>query len=62
MTWLYFVIPILVLIAVALIYDYRAKKKGQSFNSSFDGTKDQREQNPQAQNDLNQMFNDDIHF
>lgn len=62
MTWLYVVILVVALFLTAFIYDHKTKRKGQSFNSSFDGTKDQRQQNPQAQNDLHQTFrNNDTH-
>ncbi|WP_099157934.1 hypothetical protein [Virgibacillus ndiopensis] len=62
MTWLYIVVPIVIIFIVALLYDRRAKKSGQSFDNSYDGTKNQREQNPQAQNDTHQMYENNDSF
>ncbi|WP_188454543.1 hypothetical protein [Virgibacillus oceani] len=62
MLWLYIIVPIAVVFVVALLYDRNAKRNGQSFDTSYNGTKNQREQNVQAQNDTQRMYENNDSF
>lgn len=62
MIWLYIVVPIVVIFVIALIFDHKAKKNGQEFDHSYNGTKNDREQNPQAQNDMHQTYENNDSF
>lgn len=62
MIWLFFVIPIFIVVVIAIIYDIRTKREGLKLDSSFDEKKDELRRNEQAQNDMHRVYENNDFF
>ncbi|MFD1038717.1 hypothetical protein ACFQ3N_09990 [Virgibacillus byunsanensis] len=62
MLWLYFAIPVLLLVILTLIKDRKNKKNGRSTGIPFNAAKHERDTNTQAQSDMSNLHQNNNQF